>query len=100
MDSLLTAIVPILAALGGGIAFVWGKLEKRFAAIEKKLEDCEKRDAANRSRLSELLFALRMMADEMHASDPMNPLLKTVRQMLVKAYPIPRDMEEQLERMP
>ena len=100
MDAaLLAAIVPILAALGGGVAFVWGKIEKRFSAIEEKLSACEKRDAANQSRLAELLFALRMMADEMHASDPTNPLLKSVRIMLVKAYPVsspPADMTETL----
>lgn len=97
MDAaIITALGGILTILGGGVAFVWGKIEKRFSAIEKKLEECEERDVKNRSRLAELLSVLRIMADEMQSSDPTNPLLKSVRMMLLKAYPIPADMTETL----
>ena len=81
------------------------KIEARFEAIEtelknarKDLDDCKQRDASNQTRLREVVFVLRMVADEMHEREPSNPLLKSMKQILARAYPaFPDDMQDSLD---
>lgn len=83
------------------------KLEARFAAIElelkearKDLNDCKERDAANKSCIGELVFVLRIVADEMHEREPANPMLKSMRQILARAFPTyPKDMQASLDQI-
>lgn len=98
-----------LLALGGGIRFVWLRIDRRIRALEgeikaysKDLDDCKERDRANRSLMSELIFALRLLADEVGSTNPTSPLLAHVRSMLAKVYPIaptPADMIDTLGDM-
>lgn len=104
---LITALVSLLTILGGGIAFVWRKIELRFVQneaemkhIQQELDACKNRDATNQSRMAELIFAIRIMADDMHQSNPHNPLLKSVQRILEKAYPLyPTEMTDLLDRI-
>ena len=81
------------------------KIEARFAAIEQELkdarrdlDDCKQRDASNQTRLREVVFVLRMVADEMHEREPENPLLKSMKMILARAYPaFPDDMQASLD---
>jgi hypothetical protein len=83
------------------------KIEARFAAIETELKDtrrdlndCKERDAANQSRIGELVFILRIVADEMHDREPANPMLKSIRQILARAFPAyPADMQASLDTL-
>lgn len=55
-EGIVTAIVGgggVLTVVGGGIKFVWNKLEARFAKIEKELEECRRREVASLRREAE-----------------------------------------------
>ena len=47
-SELILAASGALATLGGGIAFVWNKIEKRFTDIETKLAECQAREGTSR----------------------------------------------------
>lgn len=110
MDAqLITAIGGLLVILGGGIAFVWGKIERRFAAIEAELKQtradldaCKDRDSKSKARMAELMMLFRMLVDDMHQRDPANPLLHVARTTLARwsLDPTPPDMAALLDRIP
>jgi hypothetical protein len=42
LAGLITAIVAFVGAIGAAFKFVWDKIERRFAHIERHLEQCRK----------------------------------------------------------
>lgn len=44
LATIITAAGVSLPTIGGGIAFLWNKIEKRFARIEGELEKCRARE--------------------------------------------------------
>lgn len=106
---IITAFGGLLVILGGGIAFVWGKIEKRFAAIEAELKQartdldaCKERDSNQKARMAELLTLFRMLIDDMHQNDPTNPLLRVARATLARwsLEPTPPEMADLLSKIP
>ena len=103
MDAgVITAIGGLLVVLGGGIRFIWVKIERRFRHIETALEACQSRDTTHRTLISELISALQLLVTELHGSDPTNPHLANIRTVLARAYRItktPADMIDKLGEM-
>lgn len=50
---IIAAVVPLFVALGGGVGWLWSKIEKRFLHIEEQLEECRSREADSRVREAE-----------------------------------------------
>lgn len=79
------AVVAVMTALGGGIAFVWNKLEKRFSDIEKKLDACEERDQHSRRLLTLYEAALTVVTDALEQTRADAPALRLARRILLRA---------------
>ena len=92
-SDILAASVALLTVAGGGVAFVWNKIEQRFRHIEHDLEQCRKREtfvfeqAALRLTIIELLWA------EVIRLAPKSAALTRVKKLLddVKQDAINRD---------
>lgn len=100
ITAILGGVVVIFGSIGGGISFVWGKIEKRFAGIEadlkqarRDLDACKERDGNHKARMAELLTLFRMLIDDMHQNDPANPLLRVARATLARWLPEPTPPE-------
>lgn len=59
MAELLTAIVGAFAALGGGFAWLWRRVEKGFKELKAEVEACRQREAAAQRTETALKVALR-----------------------------------------
>jgi hypothetical protein len=70
LAALITASIGVLGALGGGIRFVWNKLEKRFAAIEAELAECRQREARGSARRSVQLTVIELLWQEVERLAP------------------------------
>ena len=52
---IITASGIALGTLGGGVAFVWNKVEQRFKHIEAQLLECQKRETESHERRGALV---------------------------------------------
>lgn len=62
MAELLTAIVGALSLLGGGVAWLWRRVEKGFAEVKAELKACQEREAAATRRETALQLSFREQA--------------------------------------
>jgi hypothetical protein len=76
------AAVTFLAPLGGAIAFVWSKVEARFAAIEAKLEACQEREDASLKGRGVLIAVTELLWQEVKRIAPRSPTLTRSRRLL------------------
>lgn len=67
---LILALTGILSAIGGGIAFIWNKVEKRFSRIETELEHCRKRETSERQINSVRLAVIELLWQEVERLAP------------------------------
>lgn len=59
MAELLTAIVTLLTALGGGVAWLWRRVESGLKELKAEVEACRAREAEAAKREERLRAALR-----------------------------------------
>ena len=62
--ALVTSGVGALTVLGGGVAWIWNKIEKRFDEVEKKLAACERREARHQSTSATHLMVIELLWQE------------------------------------
>lgn len=82
LAAIITSLCGALIPLGGGIAFIWNKLQARFEAIEAKLDACEQRDKANTERRAVHDTVIQLLADEIERIAPASTVLAQVRTLL------------------
>jgi hypothetical protein len=86
---IIIAATGLLAGIGGGLRFVWKRVEGRFALIEKKLAECEQRDARKNSQLEALVWSLHLTIGEIERLDPNNNrTVGEVRELLRQYFPV------------
>ncbi len=88
LGPILVAATGLMALCGGGVRFVWKKVEIRFEEIEGKLEECQKRDLHKDKQLQAMGLALRLLVPEVQRLDPHNTTLSQVRSILQQHFPI------------
>lgn len=78
-----------LAAIGGGIRFVWNKLEARFTNIEKELAECRarellaiKREADSRERRAKQITVIELLWQKVKDLDPRAQVLDRAKHLL------------------
>lgn len=71
-----------LATLGGGIAFVWNKIDARFTAIEAKLRQCERRDRRSRKQISLLMSAVEILLAKIQDIAPGASVIGRARELI------------------
>jgi hypothetical protein len=88
ITDLITAVVAACSVagglVGGSIAFVWGKVEKRFLEIEGELRKCKKREDRGQERRSRQLIVIELLWQEIQrlAPGPLPPVLLRAKRLL------------------
>lgn len=85
--TIITAIAGtggVLSAIGGTGRFIWTKLEKRFEAIEQKLNACETREKTSERRAAVKLTVIELLWQEVDRLTPTSPnaTLRRVKKLL------------------
>jgi hypothetical protein len=107
LGAIIVAATAFLALVGGGMRFVWKKIEARFGKIETALNECRERDLKKDRQLSAVVLCIKLLVPEVERldTDPTrNHTLRQVRSILGQYFPlephIPAEMADLLDRMP
>ena len=76
------ATIALCTPLGGGIAFIWRKVEVRFKEMDRKLEKCEQRDRNSQSRREKHLAIIELLWREVDRLDPTSRALKRCKHLV------------------
>ena len=68
--SIITATIGALVPIGGGIAFVWGKVESRLSHIEGELEKCRQREGDAQKRQGIYVAVIELLWQEIKRLHP------------------------------
>ena len=79
---IITASVAALVPLGGGVAFVWNKVEQRFKHIEAQLDECHKRETDSHERRGAQITVIELLWQELMRVAPDAPVLKQAKKLL------------------
>lgn len=79
---LIGAIATALATVGGGIKFIWNKVEKRFQAIEKQVLECRQREAISAAADAVKLTVIELLWHEVRTHNPGSHVLARAKQLL------------------
>lgn len=79
---IITAIVALLALLGGGFRFLWNKIEARFCYIESELEKCRRREIASSERRSIQVTVIELLWQEVKRHMPDSDVLVRAKKLL------------------
>lgn len=85
LAAVITAIAGVIVPIGGGIAFVWSKIEKRFAHIEGELEKCREREADAQHRAGIHVAVIELLWSEikrLHPGDSEPATLARAKELL------------------
>lgn len=74
--------VGTLTTIGGAIAFVWNKIERRFEKIECDLGKCEERERQSMSREAVKLTVVELLWQEVMRHAPTSPVLDRAKRLL------------------
>lgn len=81
--AIITASTGVLTVSGGGIAFVWNKVEKGLKEVRVQLEECRKREAAHNTRAAAQLTVIELLWQEVdRRSRGPNPVLERSKKLL------------------
>ena len=79
---MITAITGVLALAGGGVRFVWNKVEARFQKIEEQLEECQQREADHHARRAVQLTVIELLWSEVKRLAPDAAVLDRAKRLL------------------
>lgn len=92
VEGIITAVLGgggILTVIGGGVKFVWNKLEARFAKIEKELAECRAREVAalqreadSRVRRAKQITVIELLWQKVKEFDPAAGVLDRAKHIL------------------
>ena len=82
VGEVITAAVAALTPIGGGIAFIWRKIEKRFADFETRLKECQDRERASLDRRAVQLTVIAILWQEVTRLAPDTTVLKRAKKLL------------------
>lgn len=78
----ISAIVGACTAVGGGVTFVWTKVEQRFKHIEAQLEECQSREQASNERRAVQLTVIELLWLELKRVAPDADVLGRAKKLL------------------
>lgn len=61
LAAIITAGVGALGTVGGGVTWLWARVEKRFDEVETKLAACEKRESDQREINAKHLIVIELL---------------------------------------
>ncbi len=68
--------------LGGGLRFLWNKVEKRFELIEGKLEACQERETASNQINAVQLTVIELLWNDLKKLQPKSGTLARAHKLL------------------
>jgi len=80
--AIMTAFAGLLVPLGGGAAFVWRHIERRFKDIYEKLAKCEERDRSHQERRSIMTAVVELLWSALASASPDSPALKRAEKLM------------------
>ena len=91
--ALIGAIAGALGTIGGGIKFVWGKVERRFQQIEGQLLECRVRERMSERRSAVKLTVIELLWQQVEHFDQGSPVLTRAKKLLddlklMQAFPV------------
>lgn len=108
LAALIVAGTGVLGTIGGGIKFIWGKVEKRFQAIEAQLLECRANEQAHAKKDAVKLTVIELLWYEVRTHNPGSAVLERARNLmdslkLDRAFPVERSdltaMAEAIDRI-
>lgn len=82
LAGIITASVGALALLGGGIKWLWTKIEARFERIEKDLAACRAREDRSDARRARMWTVIEILIEAIERLDPEDRLLHRAKDMV------------------
>ena len=79
---IITASGIALGTIGGGVAFIWNKVEQRFKHIEAQLDECQKRETDSHERRGAQITVIELLWQELMRVAPDAPVLKRAKKLL------------------
>lgn len=79
---IITASGIALGTIGGGVAFIWNKVEQRFKHIEAQLLECQKRETESHERRGAQITVIELLWQELMRVAPDAPVLKRAKKLL------------------
>jgi putative protein kinase ArgK-like GTPase of G3E family len=79
---ILTAIVGLLALIGGGIKWLWSVIERRFTNIENELKKCRSREDRGDERRARMWTVIEILIEAVERLDPDDRLLRRAKDMV------------------
>lgn len=92
LAAILVAAGGLLTTLGGGVAFIWRKVEARFKSIEAKLVECELREKAGQDRSVAHVTVIELLWQELERLSPDGS------KVLVRAHQLLTDLKKPKEQ--
>lgn len=92
--AMLGALGVLLSSLGAGAKLIYDRLTRRIDAMERELretrhelDDCARRHAVGEARIAELIGVIDMLVQEIEHAVPGNPIARSARALLARAFP-------------
>jgi hypothetical protein len=82
IPAIIMAIVAVMGGVGAGAKFIWNKIEKRFAEIDLKLDECEKREEQAHLRRTTHLAVIELLWAEMQRVHPKSAVLARAKKLM------------------
>lgn len=70
LAAIITALVGATVPIGGGIAFIWNKIERRFDDIEGELEKCRQREVEGQHKAGIHIAVIELLWQEIKRLHP------------------------------
>lgn len=91
--AIITSVVGALAAAGSAVAWLWNKVEKRFAEVEAELKKCQARERTASEREAKHLTVIELLWQEVERRSRGSPnaVLGRARKLLDELKKDPND---------
>lgn len=64
LAAIITASVGALGTLGGGVAWLWNRIEKRFSEVDRQLAECRDREGRHQKTAAAHLTVIELLWQE------------------------------------
>jgi hypothetical protein len=79
---IIAAATGLLSLAGGGIVFIWNKVEARFTHIEEELEKCRQREKEGQRLEAARVTVIELLWQEVLRYGSETPVLKRAKALL------------------
>lgn len=78
----IQALTPALTPIGGGIAWFWYQIDRRFKRIDRELEKCRRREKSSDMRRAALITIIELLWRAVEREAPESAELHRVQKLM------------------